>query len=201
MRLLGDAGVPVAPYVVVGEGDALPDVSGLGGRLVVKLADVPHRTELGAVALDVAPADLATTVARVRDIARAEELPRAVAVQRMVTGHGEAFGGLQCRTELGPVLLLGAGGVLIEVAGRIGGRLLPLDADAAAALVNEVAGPDVFARLRGQRPWPVAPLVDLVVALDALWRRHGSWLASVDVNPLIVTDTSVVAVDALFVAG
>ena len=201
MRLLGDAGVPVAPYVVVGEGDALPDVSGLGDRLVVKLADVPHRTELGAVALDVAPAGLAITVARLRDIARAEDVPGTVAVQRMVTGHGEAFGGLQCRTELGPVLLLGAGGVLVEVVGKIGGRLLPLDADAAASLVNEVAGPDVFARLRGQQPWPVAPLVDLVVALDALWRQHGSWLASVDVNPLIVTDTGVVAVDALFVAG
>ena len=48
---------------------------------------------------------------------------------------------------------------------------------------------------------PSLPLVDLVVALDASWRRHGSWLASVDVNPLIVTDTGVVAVDALFVAG
>ena len=150
MRLLGDAGMTVAPYVVVGKGDALPDVSGLGGRLVVELADVPHRTELGAVALDVAPADLATTVARVRDVYHTEELPRAVAVHRMVTGHGEAFGGLQCRTELGSVLLLGAGGVLIEVAGRIEGRLLPLDADARATLVNEVAGPDVFARLRGR---------------------------------------------------
>lgn len=203
MRLLVDAGVPVAPYVVLRDDVGLdaPGLDELGSRLVVKLADVPHRTELGAVALDVAPADLAATVARLRDIARAEDVSGTVAVQRMVAGHGEAFGGLQCRTDLGPVVLLGMGGVLVEVAGRVGGRLLPLDDDAAASLVDEVAGPDVFARLRGQRPWPVAPLVDLVVGLDTLWRRHGSWLASVDVNPLIVTDTGVVAVDALLVAG
>ena len=163
--------------------------SGLGGRRS-KLADVPHRTELGAVALDVAPADLPATVARLRDIARAEEFPRAVAVQRMVPGHGEAFAGLQGRTDLGPVVLLGVGGVLVEVAGRVDGRLLPVDAEAAAALVDEVAGPRRFAAsgVSGRGP---APLVDVVVGLDALWRRHGSWLGSVDVNPLIVTDDGV----------
>ena len=118
----------------------------------------------------------------------------------MVTGHGEAFGGLQCRTELGPVSLLGAGGVLVEVAGRIGGRLLPLDADAAAALVNEVAGPDVFARLRGQRPWPVVPLVDL--SSPSTRSARARFVARLRRRqPADRHRHGVVAVDALFVAG
>jgi succinyl-CoA synthetase beta subunit len=39
------------------------------------------------------------------------------------------------------------------------------------------------------------------MALDGLWRANGAWLASLDVNPLIVTETGVVAVDALFIAA
>jgi acyl-CoA synthetase (NDP forming) len=202
MRLLSEAGVPVAPFVTLNEGEAdAPGLAALGSRLVVKLADVPHRTELGAVAVDVAPSDLAATVARLRDIARAEDVPATIAVQQMAVGHGEAFGGLQSRTDLGPLVLLGMGGVLVEVAGQVGGRLLPLDRAAAEALVLEVAGPDVIAGLRGQKPWPVEPLVGVVLALGELWRRNGAWLASADVNPLIVTDDGLVAVDALLVAG
>ncbi len=119
----------------------------------------------------------------------------------MIPGFGEAFAGVQARSELGPLVLLGLGGVLVEVSGRVSGRFLPLDLEAAESLVEEVAGPDVFAGLRGTRPWPMAPLVEAVMALDGLWRANGAWLASLDVNPLIVTETGVVAVDALFVAA
>jgi len=203
MRILRDAGLAVAPYVVLGDDDVVVDasaVSALGSPLVVKLADVPHRTELGAVALDVAPGELDATVGRLRALARREGVPATVAVQRMVRGHGEAFAGLQGRTDLGAAVLLGRGGVLVEMAGGVGGRLLPLDEEAAAALVEEVAGPEVFASLRGQRPWAPEPLIAAVLGLAELWRRHGGWLASVDVNPLVVTDDGVIAVDALFVA-
>jgi acetate---CoA ligase (ADP-forming) len=202
MRLLVDVGIPVAPYVVLSSVhalDALDAVDALGPRLVVKLADVPHRTELGAVALDVGRDELAATVTRMRDIARREGVPEEVAVQPMVGGHGEAFAGLQGRTELGAAVLLGAGGVLVELGGRVRGRLLPLDEDAAAALVAEVAG--AVGALRGQRSWEPAPLIAVVRGLADLWRRHGAWLSSVDVNPLVVTDGGVVAVDALMVAS
>jgi len=118
----------------------------------------------------------------------------------MVLGHGEAFAGVQCETDLGPVALLGLGGVLVEVTASVAGRMLPVDGDAAASLVDEVAGAEVFAALRGHVPWPTAPLVDVVLALSELWRHHGAWLHSVDLNPLVVTDDGVVAVDALLIA-
>ena len=59
MRLLSEAGLPVAPYCVLGEHDDPSKAADLGPRLVAKLADVPHRTECGAVMVDVAAADLA----------------------------------------------------------------------------------------------------------------------------------------------
>ena len=201
MQLLSEAGVPVAPYIVLGEHDGPSAAANLGPRLVAKLADVPHRTECDAVIVGVSESDLPDAIDRLRQLARTRALPGDVAVQTMVPGFGEAFAGVQARSDLGPLVLLGRGGVLVEVSGRVSGRFLPLDREAAESLVEEVAGPDKFAGLRGTRSWPTAPLVEAVVALDRLWRANGAWLGSLDVNPLIVTEAGVVAVDALFVAA
>jgi acyl-CoA synthetase (NDP forming) len=201
MRLLSEAGVPVAPHSVLDEGDDPAAAAALGPRLVVKLADVPHRTEIGAVLVDVSSSDLPDAVDRLRRLARAEGLPVQVAVQAMIPGFGEAFGGLQVKSELGPLVLFGMGGVLVEVSGRVSGRFLPLERDAAESLVEEIAGEEIFARPRGHPPWATAPLVDVVLALDRLWRANGAWLGSLDVNPLIITESGVTAVDALFVAA
>ena len=201
MQLLSEAGLAVAPYAVLDERDDPTAAGELGSRLVVKLADVPHPTESGAVLLYVPASGLDEAVAQLRQLARAEGLPVAVAVQEMLPGLGEAFAGLHVRSELGPLVLLGMGGVLVEVSGRVSGRFLPLDDEAAESLVEEIAGAEVFTRLRGHAPWPTAPLVDAVLALDRLWRNNGAWLGSLDVNPLVVTETGVTAVDALFVAA
>jgi acetyltransferase len=118
----------------------------------------------------------------------------------MLDADGEAFAGLLSTTDLGPVVLFGRGGVLVEIAGRVDGRRLPLRPGAAEALVDDVAGPATFARLRGQAPWAVSPLVAAVEGVAELWRRHASWLLSADLNPLLVTAGGVHAVDALLVA-
>jgi acetate---CoA ligase (ADP-forming) len=204
MRLLTDVGIAVAPYVVLtGDNNVNIDtgaLDNLGDRLVVKLADVPHRTELGAVRLDVTRAGLPAAVAEMRAIAGQHGVSGAVAVQAMVGGIGEAFCGLQCQSDLGAVALLGRGGVLVEVAGGIAGCFLPLDDDAIGALADEVAGEAAFARLRGQKRWPIAAIEDTLRSLDRLWHANRTWLGSVDINPLIVTEDGIVAVDALFLA-
>ena len=201
MRLLSQAGLPVAPYVVLGEHDDPSVAAHLGPRLVAKLADVPHRTECDAVIVNVSQSDLPEAIDRLRRLARTLALPVDVAIQPMVPGFGEAFAGVQARSDLGPLVLLGRGGVLVEVSGRVSGRFLPIDHESAESLVEEVAGAAVLAALRGTAPWPTAPLVEAVMALDRLWRANGAWLGSLDVNPLIVTEEGVVAVDALFVAA
>jgi acetate---CoA ligase (ADP-forming) len=201
MALLSEAGIDVAPFVVIRANESIPSGAALlGDRLVVKLADVPHRTELGAVRLNVTHADLAATVDELRAIAQTAGVPETVAVQSMVSGHGESFIGLQGENDLGAVLLFGRGGVLLEVAGGVGGRFLPIDEPTASALANEIAGADAFTSLRGQRPWPLPAIVKSLLALDQLWLTHSSWIGSIDINPLIVTEAGLIAVDAVFVA-
>jgi len=169
----------------------------LGDRLVVKLADVPHRTELGAVALGVAPGDVPAQVRRLRELAAEHDVDGTVVVQAMLRGHGEAFAGISLGSELGSFVLFGQGGVLVESGGGVAGRLLPLDRATAEALVDEVAADSIAGTVRGQRPWPREPLVSALLGVSELWRRVGSWASSVDINPLLVTDSGVFAVDAL----
>jgi hypothetical protein len=116
----------------------------------------------------------------------------------MLAGHGEAFIGLQGRTDLGPVLLLGRGGIFLELARKVDGRQLPLDPGAAESLAAAVA--DDIDRIRGQAPWPLQPLSAAVEGAGRLWQATESWLASADINPLIVTADGAVAVDALLIA-
>jgi acyl-CoA synthetase (NDP forming) len=199
MSLLIQAGLPVAPFVILPEGvEDDPAIPSLGERLVVKLADVPHRTELGAVRLDVAPGEVAGAVRAVRAVAADHGVPSAVAVQAMMAGRGEAFVGIQGGTDLGPVLLAGRGGVLLEVAPQVDGRLLPLGPDAARSLVDQIAGG--VGDLRGQADWPLEALVTAVEAVARLWQATAAWLESADINPLLITSGGVVAVDALLVA-
>jgi acyl-CoA synthetase (NDP forming) len=199
MALLRDAGVPVAPYVLLGEGtEHDPAIAALGDRLVVKLADVPHRTELGAVHLAVAPADVAASVKELRAVAKTHGVPATVVVQPMIDGHGEAYIGIQAGSDLGPVLLLGRGGILLELARKVEGRLLPLAAGEARELASEVASG--VGTIRGQAPWPLDPLVAAVEGAGRLFDASASWLGSADLNPLVVTADGVVAVDVLLVA-
>ncbi len=166
----------------------------------MKLADVPHRTELGAVRLNVTQAKLAETIAELCAIAQQAGVPEAIAVQSMINGIGESFIGLQGENDLGAVLLLGRGGVLLEIAGGVGGRFLPIDEETASTLANEIASADAFKSLRGQKPWPIPAIVKSLLALNQIWLTHNSWIGSIDINPLIVTETGLIAVDAVFVA-
>jgi acyl-CoA synthetase (NDP forming) len=200
MGLLTDVGIAVADHVLVRPADEVPDLRHLGDSVVVKLADVPHRTELGAVSVGVPIEDVADEVSRLRAVAEQHHVPADVVVQAMVHGVGEAFGGLLCTASLGPVLLFGRGGVQVETDGGVRGRMLPTTASGISSLVDDVAGAHVFERLRGQAAWPTGPLETVVASLVELWQRHGAWLDSVDLNPLIVTPDGPVAVDVLLIA-
>jgi acyl-CoA synthetase (NDP forming) len=198
MELLQLAGFEVAPYVVLDPGsDVHPGLRGLGPRLVAKLADVPHRTELGAVRVDLTPDALPGVLKDLRRIAEAEDVPETVAVQAMVGGAGEAFIGIQGRTDLGAVVLLGRGGVAVEAADQVQGRLLPFGSGQVEDLASEVAA----YRVRGQRAWSVPVLVSSLRAAERLWQMTSGWAGSIDINPLMVTDDGLVGVDALFLVA
>jgi acyl-CoA synthetase (NDP forming) len=196
MSVLSSAGIPIAPYVVLeadGDRGPLP----FAPPYVLKLADVPHRSDIGAVRTGVGPEDFANTVAELRTIAREHGAPARVVVQPQVTIDGEALLGVQGQSDLGPLVVFGLGGIFVELLGKVSGRLAPLTSADADDLLDELAGTGVFAGARGRRPWDRAQLVDVLMTTGRLAAGARHWLRSMDVNPLALTPQGFVALDAL----
>jgi hypothetical protein len=197
MRLLRGAGIPTAPYRIL-EAAAVLDADTLpfGGPYVAKLADLAHRSELGAVRTGLTAMSLPTAVAELRSLAERERVPSDLVIQPQVRSDGEAFLGVQS-TELGPLLVVGLGGVMVELIRRISLRLAPFGPREANELLDELQVPQLFAGFRGQRPWDRGGLSRIIVAAARLAAGSSAWLASLDLNPLVFGPDGFVAVDCL----
>ena len=199
MTLLAEHGIPVAPYHLAeaeaaGPGQLQPPFP---GPYVVKLADVAHRTEHDAVRLRVEADGLAAAVAEMRAIAARDNLAPAVVIQPMLGARGEALLGIQGESELGPLVVLGLGGIFVEVLNRVGGRMAPFDTAAARELIEEFADLKVMHGFRGRPGWDLDALAGILVAAGQLAARGREWIATLDINPLSYGPDGFHAVDAL----
>ncbi|HEY6233998.1 MAG TPA: acetate--CoA ligase family protein, partial [Candidatus Elarobacter sp.] len=159
-------------------------------------ADILHKTEAGAVRLNVA--DRAAYDREVKAML-ARVSAKAVLVQKMVSGLAEAIVGYRHDAIVGPLILVGAGGVLAEIYRDFALALAPVGEDEALAMIDKVK---CFAVLRGYRNLPrgdLRALARAVAALSLLALVPGQPVAEAEINPLIVKADGAVAVDALVV--
>lgn len=196
LALMESAGIRVARCTFVESGEAVSDV-GFDGPYVVKLADVPHRSDIGAVRVGVQGADLADAVAAMRQLAAEHAASETVAVQEMVSGSSEAFIGIRGSSDLGPIVAFGLGGIFVEILGRVSGRLAPMTHDDARELIAEFDDTGVLKGRRGQRPWDLDQLADILVGAGQLAAGARGWLDTFDINPLLMGPNGIVAVDGL----
>jgi acyl-CoA synthetase (NDP forming) len=182
-------GIPVAPWRLVRGPDHAHD---LEYPVAVKLAGVAHKTEKGGVVLGVRDrAELERAVARLG--------AGEVLLQEMQSGLAEAIVGYRDDPVVGPLVLLGAGGVLAELYRDFVLRVAPVSAEEAQEMIAEVRG---LAPIRGYRNLPRGDLDALAKAISAvstLARIPGRPVAEAEINPLFVRAAGVVAVDALVV--
>ncbi|MET0660203.1 MAG: acetate--CoA ligase family protein, partial [Steroidobacteraceae bacterium] len=198
MSVLRSAGIPVAPFEVVGASVAaagwLPQFP---GPYVVKLANVPHRTDIGAVHICVH--DVGRAVEELRVVAHAHGLPAEVVVQPRLQAEGEAFIGVQSDTDFGPLVVAGIGGIMVEVIADTTARIAPFDHGEARRMLEKL-NPRVTRGARGKRAWDLEQLATIVCACAGLACSSREWLQSLDINPLVFGPDGFVAVDALIVA-
>jgi hypothetical protein len=136
-------------------------------------------------------------VTELRSIAARDQLAASVAVQPMLQAGGEALLGIQGESELGPLVVLGLGGIFAEVLNRVGGRMAPFTAAAARELIEEFADLKVMHGFRGRPGWDLDALAGILVAAGQLAARGREWIAALDINPLIYSPDGFAAVDAL----
>ena len=161
-------------------------------------ATIAHKTEAGAVALNVANADSVRAACADMQARLGHHISGFIA-QPMVQGVVEAIIGYRRDPLVGPLVMVGAGGVLAEVYRDVAWRLAPVSEAEAAEMVAEIRG---FAAARGFRNLPRGDLAALARAVAAISRLSGlTEIAEAEINPLIVLPerAGVVMADAVIV--
>ncbi len=201
--LFAALGIPTAPAQVINSPDQAIDAA---GPVAVKLLspDIPHKTDARMVCLNLTGPAIAAAV-RSMFTRAANEFPQArvdgVLVQSMEHGLAEVILGLRRDPELGPVVMLGSGGILAELRRSFSVRLAPVSLEAAHEMIDEVAE---LALLQGYRNLPrgdIDALARAVQSMSMLAAVSARTVAEAEINPLIVKaeGEGVVAVDGLVV--
>jgi acyl-CoA synthetase (NDP forming) len=163
--------------------------------------DILHKTDAGGVVLNIADANALRAAARdILDRVRAkypDATIEGVLVQRMEKGLAEIILGYKRDPQVGPVVVLGIGGVLAEIYHDFAVRLAPVSAEDARAMIDEVKGLAVIRGYRGIPKGDLQALARTVSAFSQIARLDG--VAEAEINPLIVKPDGVVAVDGLIV--
>lgn len=194
--LLAAAGLPVAAGMRAATPDeAVAAAEALGYPVALKALGVAHKSEAGAVKLNLRDAD------SVRAAADAMAgLGTGLYVERMVIGAvAELIVGITRDPLFGPVMTVGTGGVLVELLKDSRTLLLPSSREDIAAALRSLR---LFPLLDGYRGRPKADLaaaIDAIAAIAAFALEKSDDLLELDVNPLIVCERSAWVADALMV--
>jgi acetate---CoA ligase (ADP-forming) len=190
-------GIPRAPSLALDADIMEPPMLPFGYPVVLKVlsSGITHKSDVGGVTLGIADApSLMAAIAAMR--ARLPEA-RRVLVQPMVAGVGEVLAGYRVDPDVGPLVMVAAGGIYTEIYRDRSLRLAPVDAGTAAEMIAEVQGLKALAGYRGNPAGDLAALAEAVVALSRVAADPS--VAEAEINPLIVHPQGhgVVAVDAV----
>jgi acyl-CoA synthetase (NDP forming) len=198
LALLSDYGVPVVRAVAASsEAEAVAAAAELRSPVALKTAapGSAHKTDVGGVRLGLAGADEVREA--YRDLAR--RLGLRVAVAEMAEPGVELALGIVRDRQFGPLVLVAAGGVFVELLRDRKLALPPLDRRGARRLLDGLRSRPLLDGVRGAAPANVDAIVDAVVAVSAVAVDLGDVVDAVDVNPIIAGPAGCAAVDALVV--
>jgi len=192
-------GVPtVARRIVTTEAAAVDAAEVLGFPVAIKTAvtGILHKTEAKGVHLKLADAD---AVRRAWADLAGRLGPRAVVMPMAAPGVEVALG-VVMDPQLGPLVMVGAGGELVEVLEDRVFLMPPFDAVRAERAIANLRLARLLAGVRGRPPADTGALVRAAVALGGMAQALEGRLAGLDINPLIVGPQGAVAVDTLAVS-
>ena len=171
--------------------------------LKVESPDISHKSEAGGVALNLrSPDELCAAYERVLANARRFS-PGAkisgVLLQPMVPAGVEVVAGARIDPLLGPLVVAGFGGVLVELLRDSSVELAPINAGEAMRMLLRLKGSALFGGFRGAPDVDLARLADILVRVSEFAADQRSLIAELDINPIICSGSTMMAVDALIV--
>jgi len=205
-RLFAYFGIPVTREIVARTpAEAGAAAKTFAGNVVVKILsrDVLHKSEAGGVAIGIAPEAVARTCTQIVEhfVAATGHKPEGFLVQQLVTGGVELILGFQHDAQLGPVILLGMGGVAAELFQDTALRLAPVSRRDSHAMIDELKTSALLKGFRGRPVADIEALVEAIVAFSNMVVAVGGELQEAEINPLFVLPRGqgVVAADGVVV--
>ena len=205
-RLFARFGIPVTREIVTTTpAEAEAAARTFVGNVVVKALsrDVPHKSEAGGVAINVAQEDVARVCIRVaqRLSAATGREPEGFLVQELIAGDVELILGFHHDAQLGPVILLGMGGIAAELYHDTSLRLAPVSRRDANEMIDELKTSALLKGFRGRPIADIEALVAAIVAFSNMIDAIGDQLQEAEINPLFVLSRGqgVVAADGVAV--
>ncbi len=189
---LSKAGVPLprtAHALTAAEAGEAATTVGFPAALKIVSPQASHKTEVGGVALNVADEAAAVAAAKAMEARLKSHDPHAridgFLAQEMVSGT-EVLIGARDDALYGPMLVLGTGGVMVELMRDVALCLLPASAADVRAMLDRLKLKTLLSGFRGAPPGDIDALIEAAVALGEFYLDHRTWLADIEINPLMV---------------
>lgn len=207
--LLAEYGVAVPRSLTVKNADEVDAAfAKLRGPLVVKIMspDILHKSDAGGVKVSLKSA--AEVKEAINVMAASPQIKNAridgYLIEEMApAGQEMVIGGLR-DPDFGPLVMVGLGGIFVEVLQDVSFRICPITRLDAEEMIGELKGAAILDGARGRQPASRPAIVDALLKVggeNGLLMQHAGDIAEADINPLIVSDSGAVAVDARFVLG
>jgi len=206
-EILAAAGIPVAAAQLASTAEeAAAAAARIGFPVVLKVISpqAVHKTEVGGVALSLAtPADVRTAFERIRRNL-ADKLPCArfdgVAVQAMASPGIELIVGVRRDDRFGALVMVGMGGVMVEILNDSALRIAPVTKTEARAMLAELRAAALLLGARGGAPADLDAIADLIASVSNFATAHPQ-VRELDLNPVVAYAKGVRALDARILLG
>jgi len=171
--------------LVATAGEAAAKANEIGFPIALKLVaeEIVHKTESGAVVLGLKSSEEVETQGK-QLLAKAPGRAQLL-VQEMVQGT-EVLLGARTDPQYGAFLMVGLGGIFVEVLKDVAIRLLPIDEREARAMLQELRGYKILQGVRGQPPRDIDALVKAIVGLSDIFAAQRNHLSDLEINPIMV---------------
>ncbi len=197
-------GIPMAPDLRVQSADeAIIAANQCGYPVVMKVESpqIPHKTEAGVVRVklqDEAAVKRAygDIMANALKVTTADKID-SVLVQPMVSGDVEVIVGARIDPQFGPTVVVGLGGILVELMRDSAVALAPVNHAEALKMLHSLKGLKLLTGFRGSKPIDLDALAEIICRVGDFAYDHRDAITELDINPLICSSEHITGVDAL----
>lgn len=203
-EILTRARIPSAPSVVLDPAQPVPALP-FDYPVVAKVLDasIAHKSDAGGVVMGIDNAEklAAAMQAICASVTQkyAGTVVSRILVQKMVKGVGEVLVGFRRDEQVGPIVVLAAGGVYTELYRDSAMRMAPTDIASAREMVSEIKASRILSGYRGCPKGDIEALAEAIVAVSQLAAFDAPFVQEAEINPVLVLreGDGVIAVDGL----